>query len=399
MDGTALGTRRDSPMCATMFSRRWMLVPALLVTVSALLALGAAQASAANKPAITFVAPSPAEGATEETDSVTFKFTYNRKPKATRSLVCALSGPTASSGPCDAPTALRADGSQSGASFSGLANGAYTLTVSLTLTDGGTASATRHFTVAVPVAPGHLYWSNGSNTIGRADLNGQNANQSFIGGASHPTGVAVDADHVYWTNLSAIGRADLDGQNANQSFIDSGSSFGVAVDADHVYWTDPFNGPDGTIGRANLNGTDPNPDFIDGVNRPINVAVDAGHVYWANQNTDSIGRADLDGQHANPSFITGASHPIGVAVDASHVYWTNPPDRIGRADLDGQNANQSFITGADTVRGVAVDAQHVYWTNSTTPGTIGRADLDGQHVNQSFITGATAPQEVAVGSG
>jgi alpha-tubulin suppressor-like RCC1 family protein len=81
---------------------------------------------------------------------VSFAFTYNRKPKATRTLVCALSGPTSSSGACDAPVAT-ATGSQSGKSYSALADGSYTFTVSRTLTDGGTASATRHFTVAVPV--------------------------------------------------------------------------------------------------------------------------------------------------------------------------------------------------------------------------------------------------------
>ena len=108
------------------FSRRRILAPALLVAASASL-LGAAQASAATRPAITFVSPpSPAQGATLTTNSVSFKFTYNRKPKATRTLVCALSGPTSSSGPCDPPTAPGADGSQSGASYGGLANGAYT---------------------------------------------------------------------------------------------------------------------------------------------------------------------------------------------------------------------------------------------------------------------------------
>jgi virginiamycin B lyase len=85
----------------------------------------------------------------------------------------------------------------------------------------------------------HVYWANRTNgTIGRADIGGQNADQSFITGADGPTGVAVDSGHIYWNNLNggAIGRADLDGQNANQSFI-TGGTFpeGVAVDAGHVY--------------------------------------------------------------------------------------------------------------------------------------------------------------------
>jgi alpha-tubulin suppressor-like RCC1 family protein len=122
----------------------------IVVAAVAFVGIVSAIASAA-PPAITFVPPSPAEGATLTSNSVSFAFTYTKKPKATETLLCTLSGPTSSSGPCDTPVAFGDKGSQSGKSYSGLANGSYTFTVSLTLTDGGTASATRHFTVAVPV--------------------------------------------------------------------------------------------------------------------------------------------------------------------------------------------------------------------------------------------------------
>ena len=53
---------------------------------------------------------------------------------------------------------------------------------SITLTGTGVALAVRH-----------IYWiNNTTNTIGRADLDGSNQNQSFITGASGPYGVAVD---------------------------------------------------------------------------------------------------------------------------------------------------------------------------------------------------------------
>jgi alpha-tubulin suppressor-like RCC1 family protein len=104
------------------------------------------------RPTVTFVSPSPGEGATLTTNSVAFAFTYNKKPKATRTLTCTLSGPTSASGACDAPVASGEKGSQSGKPYSGLASGSYTFTVSLILTDGDTASATRQFTVAVPGA-------------------------------------------------------------------------------------------------------------------------------------------------------------------------------------------------------------------------------------------------------
>jgi hypothetical protein len=61
-----------------------------------------------------------------------------------------------------------------------------------------------------------------TGTIGRANLDGSGVEPRFIiTGASDPTGVAVDAAHVYWINLftGTIGRANLDGSGVDQSFI------------------------------------------------------------------------------------------------------------------------------------------------------------------------------------
>jgi hypothetical protein len=51
-------------------------------------------------------------------------------------------------------------------------------------------------------------------------------------GASSPAAVAVDGAHVYWTNFTggSIGRANLDGTGADQSFITGASSAaGIAM--------------------------------------------------------------------------------------------------------------------------------------------------------------------------
>ena len=46
-------------------------------------------------------------------------------------------------------------------------------------------------------ADAYVYWTNNdTNAIGRANLDGTNPDQSFITGATHPLGVAVDASHV-----------------------------------------------------------------------------------------------------------------------------------------------------------------------------------------------------------
>jgi len=258
-------------------------------------------------------------------------------------------------------------------------------------------------TWGVAVDASHVYWTSLAGTIGRADLDGGNPNSSFITGASDIRGVAVDSSYIYWTNsgANAIGRADLDGNNANQTFI-TGASFptGVAVDSGHIYWT---NWTNGTIGRADLDGGNATQNFIGGGQHPFGVALDSRYIYWTNYELGTIGRADLDGLNPTQSFITGPFGAAGVAVDSGHIYWTNSPNSIGRADLDGQNPNPSFITGTSGAFALAVDSGGgtpvpccVYWTDNATD-SLGRADLDGQNANQTFITGAASPFGIAVG--
>ena len=218
------------------------------------------------------------------------------------------------------------------------------------------------------------------------------------------TGLALPASagaYVYWANYNpqpgtTIGRANLDGTGANQSFISADTdSIGIAVDGQYIYWA---NTQAGTIGRANLDGTGVNPFFVTGAIDPLGVAVDGQHIYWTNQGTDSgVGRANLDGSDVDNHFIMRGSNPESVAVDRQYVYWTNP-SAIGRANLDGTSPDQSFISFKDVIgpNEVAVDGRHVYWTSSD-PGLIGRANLDGSAVDESFIhTGDAGPLGVTV---
>jgi len=267
----------------------------------------------------------------------------------------------------------------------------------------GNAQETYNFllsqTCGTPTPTRRIYWGNvGTYTIGRANLNGQNVNQSFINGtrSTTPFGMAVDSRHIYWASNQnhTIGRADLDGQNVNQSFIANVPyAYWVAVDSRYIYWTDAATN---TIGRADLDGQNVNQNFI--ATAPVGalgLAVDSSHIYWANGNPETIGRADLDGQNVNQNFIVpGQSVGLyGLAVDSSHIYWADINNRIGRAELDGQNVNVSFITGCQQPRAVAVDRSHIYWTSDSR---LGQADLDGQNVNQNLITGGSGPFGIAV---
>jgi virginiamycin B lyase len=269
----------------------------------------------------------------------------------------------------------------------------------------GNAQETYNFslsqTCGIPVPTHRVYWTNVlTNTIGRANLNGQNGpnvNQSFANTAGVGFGMAADSSHIYWANHvnNTIGRADVNGQNVNQNFITGASRpYWVAVDSRYIYWT---NASGNTVGRADLDGQNVNQNFIITGNGPFGLAVDSNHIYWTNTNYETIGRADLDGQNVNQDFIvlTLQAGLYGLALDSNYIYWADiSHNSIGRAELDGQNVNLTFITGCSLPRGVAVDRSHVYWANDGN--SIGQADLDGQNVNQSFIPNCPSPFGIAV---
>ncbi len=207
--------------------------------------------------------------------------------------------------------------------------------------------------------------------------------------------------YVYWSNSGpssfSIGRAKLnDPENPLQGWI-QGCEFpnGVAVDANHIYYSNLTEGPSGTMGRAELDGSGVNQIWVAGCQGPHGVAVDTNYVYWANQNTNSIARATRDGLEVDQVWITGCNTPYGVAVDASHIYWANADgDTVGRANLDGDGVNQGWISGCDKPGGLAVNADHIYWANIGTG--IGRANIDGTAVDQNWCSGCAAPYGIAV---
>lgn len=273
------------------------------------------------------------------------------------------------------------------------------------------------FVVLAARADAYLYWANiptasiisrGTGSIARANLDGSGVDQGFIPDAvgGPPLGgfaIAVDAEHIYWTDPDAetIARADLDGSDVDRSFI-AGAAFlgyapeGVAVDAEHIYWTNPDMG---TIGRADLDGSHIDQAFITGAGFAAGVAVDAGHLYWADGGR--IRRANLDGGGAEQSFVTVEGcvpTATAVAVNATHIYWANEGlncgydlyGSVGRADLDGGAVEQD-IAAASHPRGIAVNAGHVYWTNS---GALARANLDGSASDLLFGS-ITGPHEAA----
>ncbi len=128
----------------------------------------------------------------------------------------------------------------------------------------------------------------------------------LIPAPARATGLVTQGEFLYWADpiQGTIGRAKLDGTDANKEFISGlDSPRWLAADSKYLYWTDMHEGNEGegTIGRVELDGiSDFKPEFITGANRPQGIAVSASNIYWANEgtsakNTRSIGRAGIAG--------------------------------------------------------------------------------------------------------
>jgi hypothetical protein len=250
----------------------------------------------------------------------------------------------------------------------------------------------------IAVDTNFIYWANGPNFIGRANLNGTNPNGNFIGFIGTPTALAVDSTHgfIYWVDQHAgtIGRASVSGGSINDSLIHTlGPATGVAVDPTHgfVYWSLNPRAGAGLIGRANLDGSSPNFTLLSNLFGAQGITLDSNFLYWAN-GPDEIGRANLDGSSPNPSFIIGArvgtptgapaGTPTGLAVDGTSVYWADHVDEtIGRAPVSGgSTVNNFFIRALGDPTGVAVDGLLSASPGPQPPPAIGPLAADVQRL-------------------
>jgi hypothetical protein len=246
--------------------------------------------------------------------------------------------------------------------------------------------------VAVPLiatrADAYIYWSMSFGTsggrIGQAANTGSVLNFTLInpiGGLSGATAIAIDGSHIYWGNgPNQIGRADLDGNNANPNFV-SGIFTANALAVDSVngflFWADESGS---RIGRANLaDGKGVNTAFISStVSKATGVAVDstAKVVYWTvnlGAGGGIVGRANEDGSGVQSTWKTGLFGAQGLTLDATSLYWVNGPDQIGRMNLDGTGVNGTYIVGprigtkggsaAETPVPLVVNGGYLYWGN------------------------------------
>jgi hypothetical protein len=261
------------------------------------------------------------------------------------------------------------------------------------------------------------WWNTASAEVGRATIDGAGVDVVEPVGDASPgvqqTGyIALDPaqGHVYWAEnfpTFSIRRAHVDGTGSETVITPGGWPFGVAVSADHVYWTDTV---DMSIKRARLDGT-ASTTLVTGLGisgshiaSPHDLALDLprGKMYWTATGLNAIQRADLDGSHVETIVSTPAPMGIGLDLVAGKVYWA-AGDGIFRADLAGGHTERVLRAGPGQPVDVAVDpvGGKLYWTeedSETRSGLIRRAGLDGRGQETLVSAGLSYPWGLALAS-
>jgi hypothetical protein len=235
-------------------------------------------------------------------------------------------------------------------------------------------------------------------------------------GQSQPRSIAVDRQHVFWTNAGAsdgtgsIMRADLDGADVVALASGRNHPFGVALDDNDVYWSEQgtmdASFTDGVLYRLGKDGSCPMapcpPPILGGQVMPAGIAVDEASIYVARAGDGTVWRWGKDG---SPGVQLSSSDPapLFVAVSGSGLFWTDQ-GTSSASFADGLVREARFDAGVTSVAssqsmayGIALDATYVYWTD-LYGGTVNRAPQAGGAASP-IVSGSSRPVAVSVGGG
>lgn len=222
---------------------------------------------------------------------------------------------------------------------------------------------------------------------------------------AHPTEIAVDADHVYWSDPengvygtpSALFAMPLDGDTPKMLAKGKGAAGQIVLAGTSVYWAN------GDIVKLPRDGGAP----VVLVHYAGDAfAVDAANVYWPIFTTVGEGgtySSVLETPIAGGKTITVAvaKAAVAVAVDARNVYWTDSGARavMSIAVETSAPANMYAIqprTIAVDQNGpsdIAIDSTNVYWT--TDDGNIMKAPVEGG-TPTTLALGQPRPSHIAI---
>lgn len=145
-------------------------------------------------------------------------------------------------------------------------------------------------------------------------------------GETAPSGLALDASDLYWTDFTArtVKRTPLEGGKTSVLASDQIAPHAIAVSGSFVLWVSSWRvhwmSKDGTT-SASLPGDE---------GMATSLAVDDEHVYWTEFERGVVRRMPLAGGEV-VTLARGETSALNIVVDDAGVYWTARQDPLHTA--------------------------------------------------------------------
>jgi hypothetical protein len=232
----------------------------------------------------------------------------------------------------------------------------------------------------------HVYWyTSHDQVIHQADLLGCDSTTLAIA-AIGVTSMAIDDDHLYWSDSQGIHRVVKGTTNAELLYSTQYGGEALAVDDTTVYFLSTTNGTDfGVLSMPKTGGT-PSPLSTEpsGTER---IAFDATYLYWVRDFGAIVKMLKTGG--AVQTLYTDPSTTYALAIDDASIYWGNASS-IMKMDKNGTTAPIA-LAPALAAR-VVLDDTDVYWLQQNlSSNSISRVSKNGG--SPSVVIPTAAPQD------
>lgn len=223
--------------------------------------------------------------------------------------------------------------------------------------------------------------SDGASDVHTFPKTSRDPPRAFGGNHGGAGALAVDAEQLFYASKDGIVRCATAGSCDDAVYASSGAADvrAIALDGDHVYWTEAATGAgDGRVMQCARDADDcatSAAPLAANLTSPEAIAVHAGYVYWSELGPSSangrVARVATSGGTVEPMLSTSDSFH-GVLVSGDFVFATTwSSDRLLSCTLPcGMSFNDltagAAMAGVDVAKPLAIgiDDGTVYWTNS-----------------------------------